>query len=206
MTDIAIFPIPECVTFPKTTVPLHVFEPRYRSMIHHCLDNELLLGITHTQKMLSEAKPSESLACNLATYKPFTVFSAGVCTLIEAADDGRLFCEVAMIERYKMIEERQKLPFMIYQCEPYPDKNDPAENISELELLKEKVTKRVLAITCDQADMQMLLRSREWTTKSAEDLSIELFTIIRFNPDTQQDILEMTSPIKRMNALLNLLS
>ena len=32
MTDIALFPIPNCVAFPGTVFPLHVFEPRYRSL------------------------------------------------------------------------------------------------------------------------------------------------------------------------------
>ena len=32
--EVALFPIPDLVAFPGTVIPLHVFEPRYRKMVH----------------------------------------------------------------------------------------------------------------------------------------------------------------------------
>lgn len=206
MINIAIFPIPSCVTFPGAVFPLHVFEPRYRKMIHHCLTENMPLGITHTQKVLSEAKSSGSLDVNLATYKPYNIFSAGVCELIETLEDGRLFCQVKLGARYQMIAEQQKLPFIIYRCETYEDAPTDTQALEELDLLKEKITKRLLAITSQQPGLQALLTSSEWQAKPAKDLSFELFNIIRFDPDTQQKILEMNSPVNRMESLLSLLN
>jgi Lon protease-like protein len=34
---IPIFPLPQVVLFPEATLPLHVFEPRYRAMLRDCL-------------------------------------------------------------------------------------------------------------------------------------------------------------------------
>lgn len=34
---IPIFPLPQIVLFPEAVLPLHVFEPRYRAMLQHCL-------------------------------------------------------------------------------------------------------------------------------------------------------------------------
>jgi len=86
MTEIAIFPIPNCIAFPHTVFPLHVFEPRYRQMVSDCVENNRLLGICHTQKELHSAKENqpiqEALQSNQATYKPFDIFSAGECELI----------------------------------------------------------------------------------------------------------------------------
>lgn len=36
--ELPIFPLPEMVFFPGVQLPLHVFEPRYRKMIHDCLE------------------------------------------------------------------------------------------------------------------------------------------------------------------------
>ena len=40
-----IFPIPGVVLMPASAVPLHVFEPRYRALVAHCLKRDRLLGI-----------------------------------------------------------------------------------------------------------------------------------------------------------------
>lgn len=38
MEDLAIFPLPDGILFPHTTIRLHVFEPRYRALVEDCLD------------------------------------------------------------------------------------------------------------------------------------------------------------------------
>ncbi len=42
---VPIFPLPEVVLFPRTILPLHVFEPRYREMMADALAGERLLAI-----------------------------------------------------------------------------------------------------------------------------------------------------------------
>lgn len=37
LSAIPIFPLPQVVLFPEATLPLHVFEPRYRTMLQECL-------------------------------------------------------------------------------------------------------------------------------------------------------------------------
>ena len=44
---IPIFPLPQVVLFPEAVLPLHVFEPRYRKMIHDCLATHGALVIAH---------------------------------------------------------------------------------------------------------------------------------------------------------------
>jgi Lon protease-like protein len=40
-----VFPLPRTVLLPGALLPLHVFEPRYRALVAHCLDEQLPLGI-----------------------------------------------------------------------------------------------------------------------------------------------------------------
>ena len=59
--EVALFPIPNMVAFPGTKVPLHVFEQRYRAMIHDCVRDQRMLAISHTRKQISDNKPHQDL-------------------------------------------------------------------------------------------------------------------------------------------------
>ncbi len=37
LQELAVFPLPRTVFFPGTTLPLHIFEERYRAMMQHCI-------------------------------------------------------------------------------------------------------------------------------------------------------------------------
>lgn len=37
LQDLAVFPLPRVVFFPGTSLPLHIFEPRYRALMRDCL-------------------------------------------------------------------------------------------------------------------------------------------------------------------------
>jgi len=37
LSAMPVFPLPSVVMFPGTLLPLHLFEPRYRAMVEHCL-------------------------------------------------------------------------------------------------------------------------------------------------------------------------
>lgn len=210
MTPISIFPIPNCVCFPGTVFPLHVFEPRYRAMVKHCLDTGQLLAVAHTQKMVSESKSTgslkDALQSNQATYKPFSVFSAGRCELIEALDDGRLYLQIHMTSRFIAVNELQVLPYSVFDCTIVED--EPLLEVDEvaLAILQQKILKRLLAITADSPDIQAILGSAAWTTKKPSAFSFEVFSLLRFEADDQQKILEMTVPAQRLAYLLTLLN
>ena len=45
LAELPIFPLPEVVFFPGVELPLHVFEPRYRTMIQDCLASHGAIAI-----------------------------------------------------------------------------------------------------------------------------------------------------------------
>lgn len=209
-TNIPLFPIPECVTFPHTVFPLHVFEPRYRAMVRFCLENDSLLGIAHTQKVLSDTKSTSDdslekrLSSNQSTYKPHLVFSAGRCELLKTLDDGRLYLQVHMESRFRIVSELQTLPYSVVSCERYDDL--AVDTLDEVELAKEKVQRRLLAILSDVPQLQTLLLSQEWQEKSPIDFSFEVFSLLQFDADLRQTMLEMRSPQERLYSLLELIN
>lgn len=42
---IAVFPLPNCYLLPHATVPLHVFEPRYRHLVQDALENRPVMAM-----------------------------------------------------------------------------------------------------------------------------------------------------------------
>jgi Lon protease-like protein len=179
-------------------------------MIQFCLEENCLLGICHTQKVLSSAKDNqtieEALQSNQATYKPFDVFSAGECELMQTLDDGRMYLKVHMEERFKAIKEVQTIPFSIYTCEPYPDINLSPKSFSNTKALKEKVLNRLKIMANPVAELQNLLSSPEWVEKDPVNFSFDIFGLLKFGAEDQQQVLEMNSAEMRLQYLLDLLN
>ncbi len=201
-TDICLFPIPNCVTFPGTVFPLHVFEPRYRKMITYCLDHDVLLGVCHTQKQLSAGKQfsnlDEALQSNQATYKHHDIFSAGRCELVTTTDDGRMYLMVHLQKRYRSINEKQTLPFLIFECDVFPDQTASAEEIRESLLLKQQLLQRLQILTVNDNKLQEKFADDKWRQQSIEAFSYEIFGVLKFPADIQQQILATDSMLERL--------
>ena len=204
---IALFPIPNSVVYPGTVFPLHVFEPRYRKMVKYCQEEGVLLAICHTVKELSPARPNqtpqEALQSNQASYQPVSVFAAGECELIETLDDGRLLLNVHLKARYRSLNEQQVLPFLLHECEIYPDLDLDEAEIQQAALLQEKIYRRLLVISSQQPEACEKLKSLNLLEKTPQDFSFQIFAMLQFRVEKQQAVLEMNSPIDRLNWLLN---
>lgn len=210
MTEIAVFPIPNCIVFPMTVMPLHVFEPRYRTMIHYCIEKSVPLAVCHVEKTLHQAKNQqpleEALKSNQATYKPVNVCSAGRCELVETLADGRLLINVHAEKRYRLIRETQSFPFAMFECEEFADRESSIDENIQVNELKDKLLHRLIALTNNNKKIQSVLASAEWQTKSAYVFSFELFSVLQTDAELMQQILEMDSSVDRLNTALKLLS
>lgn len=210
MTEVALFPIPNCVSFPGTVYPLHVFEPRYRAMVKHCVATGTYMAICHTRKELHPARPNQSreeaLQSNQATYKPCDVFSAGPCELLEELPDGRMLIHVHLKKRFRAVSEQQTLPFSIYDCEEFRDEPLDAAQEDALVLLKDKILHRLGAMTATNPGLHALLKSDEWQGKSPLSFSFAIFGLVHLEADLQQQVLEIRSPVERLELLLTLLN
>ncbi|GAA0793642.1 LON peptidase substrate-binding domain-containing protein [Marinobacterium sediminicola] len=214
MTEICIFPIPGCVTFPGTVFPLHVFEPRYREMIHHCLDTGMPVAICHTRKEISPGKPVESLEqalnSNQATYRPYDIFSAGPCELLDTTEDGRMLLNVHIEQRYRRDREIQLLPYQVYECSPFPDLASTPDEAAANALLRDKIIHRLQALShpepAARQAIDQIAESPAWQAKSDSEFSMALFGIIRFDADILQGLLEMNSTHQRLQHTLELLN
>ena len=206
--QVALFPIPNVVSFPGTTMPLHVFEPRYRTMISDCIENERMIAVSHTTREIRAAKSNQTvqdaLKTNQATYESEPVFSAGYCEVVETTSDGRIYINIHMKARLKMVSEVQTLPYRIVNCTEVIDEPEPAERSR---MLQRDITAKLLTIIGRQNPAQLTsFDSEKWLNLDPASYSFQVFQMLRFGPDTMQEILACTSAEKRLSIIDEILT
>ena len=93
---IPVFPLSNFIIFPKTTVPLNIFEPRYIDMINDSMKSNKLIGMIQP-KTTVDAKNIPDL---------HNVGCLGKITSFRETEDGRYLIELKGILRFKKIKER----------------------------------------------------------------------------------------------------
>ena len=89
-----VFPLSNFIIFPRTTVPLNIFEPRYIQMIDQSMKTNRLIGMIQPKKSGELKKPD--------LYK---IGCAGKITSFNETDDGRYLIILNGICRFKVVDE-----------------------------------------------------------------------------------------------------
>ena len=130
---IAVFPLSNFIIFPKTSVPLNIFEPRYVDMVNDSMKSNKLVG------MIQPKNPKETTK----DYAPqlHEVGCMGKITSFKETDDSRFIIELKGIIRFKIVNEI-KSNKKYRECEVdftnyYEDLENKKEEIkfSDLELI-----------------------------------------------------------------------
>ena len=125
-----VFPLSNFIIFPRTTVPLNIFEPRYIEMIDQSMKTNRLIGMIQPKKSGQLKKPD--------LYK---VGCAGKITSFNETDDGRYLIILNGICRFKIMDEINS-DNLFRECEVkyddfLKDLNEKSEEIkfSDLDLI-----------------------------------------------------------------------
>ena len=111
-----LFPL-QVVVFPRTQLPLHIFEPRYRSMVSDALARDRMIG------MIQPREPEG------ADMRPalFDVGCLGRIADVEAMEDGRYNIVLEGVALFKVLHELEATTaFRQAQCELLPVEEDEA--------------------------------------------------------------------------------
>ena len=95
---IPVFPLSNFIIFPKTTVPLNIFEPRYIDMINDSMKTNKLIGMI---------QPKNSQNSNLIQPKLHEIGCLGKITSFKEIEDGRYLVDLKGIARFKVINEKK---------------------------------------------------------------------------------------------------
>ena len=128
---IPIFPLSNFILFPKTTVPLNIFEPRYIDMINDSMKSNKIIGMIQPKASnIKKAKPElHEIGC------------LGKITSFKETEDGRFLIELKGILRFeKIIEINSDKKYRSLEVDYnnyYNDLNDEKEDLkfSDLELI-----------------------------------------------------------------------
>jgi Lon protease-like protein len=96
---IPVFPLSNFIIFPKTTVPLNIFEPRYIEMINDSMKSNKLIGLIQPKN--STYDQTSSIL--------YDIGCLGKITSFKETEDSRYLIEVKGIIRFKIIEELKSI-------------------------------------------------------------------------------------------------
>ena len=89
-----VFPLSNFIIFPRTTVPLNIFEPRYIQMIDKSMKGNRLIGMIQPKKTGELKKPDlHEVGC------------VGKITSFNETDDGRYLIILNGVCRFKIMDE-----------------------------------------------------------------------------------------------------
>ena len=151
-----IFPLSNFIIFPKTTVPLNIFEPRYIDMINDSMKLNKLIGMIQPKKTVDDFTPP-----NL-----YNIGCLGKITSFKETEDGMFLIELKGLIRFEIIKEI-KTKKKYRECEVSfenfnHDLDDKREELkfSDLELifkdLKSLFKKRGFIINWEELEKQNL--------------------------------------------------
>ena len=92
---IPVFPLSNFIIFPKTTVPLNIFEPRYLDMINDSIKSNKMIGMIQPK--------SKSQNNNVPDL--YEVGCLGKITTFSETEDGRILIELKGLIRFQKIRE-----------------------------------------------------------------------------------------------------
>ena len=92
---IPVFPLSNFIIFPKTTVPLNIFEPRYIEMINDSMKSNKLIGLIQPKKAVDDQffPILHGIGC------------LGKITSFRETEDGRYMIEIRGLIRFETIKE-----------------------------------------------------------------------------------------------------
>ena len=93
---VPVFPLSNFIIFPKTSVPLNIFEPRYIDMINDSLKSNKLIGMIQPKILRNDEKFSPDL---------HEIGCLGKIINFKETEDKRFLIEIKGLIRFQIIQE-----------------------------------------------------------------------------------------------------
>ena len=129
---VPVFPLSNFIIFPKTSVPLNIFEPRYIQMVNDSMKSNKYIGMIQPKNLKTNNIDSKDL---------YNVGCLGKITTFKDSDDGRFLIELKGIIRFEIIKEiyneKKYREYEISFDNYYDDLNEKKREVkfSDLELI-----------------------------------------------------------------------
>jgi Lon protease-like protein len=97
---VPIFPLAGALLFPRSQLPLHIFEPRYRSMIRDALASDRLIAMVQPKPAMGAAEGDGGGPLGL-----FEIGCIGRIAACDELDDGRFNLVLEGLSRFRIARE-----------------------------------------------------------------------------------------------------
>ena len=188
LETLPIFPL-GTVLFPGAILPLHIFEDRYKQMMHFATENGNLFGLSYQ---------SEAFVGRETPPEPGSVGCVAKIQAVMPLEEGKMNIISTGLVRYRIAELHQVTPFIIARVEAFTDDLEADEDMAALfESMFERCKKFLAAA-------QALDESPTVDTDLPEDpeaFSLLIASALPIDNDAKQSLLEMTSTRTRLARL-----
>jgi Lon protease-like protein len=193
---IPVFPLGNFIIFPKTTVPLNIFEPRYVEMINDCMKTNKFIGMIQPKSINNE---------NLSIPSLHKIGCLGKITSFKETDDGRYLIDLKGIIRFKIVKE-------IVDNKPYRSCEISFDNyLNDLSEKKENIKFSDLELIFK--DLRQLFEKRgfiiNWKALEKQSLDETINALAMASPfslEEKQVLLEEVNLDLRKNKIAEILS
>ena len=174
-----LFPL-ELVLLPGMSLPLHIFEPRYREMIAECLEQKKPFGVVR-----ASSDGVADIGC-----------TAEILCVTKKYDDGRMDIVTRGVERFEVVEVNQDRTFLRAEITVLQDDDEPDKPAVEM------VTQAVRL----HAEIAKLAGAEpSGPDEHAANLSFLLAGSLPLDLDFKQTLLSTPSEAKRLEAVVGYL-
>lgn len=183
-----LFPLP-VVLFPGAPLPLHVFEPRYRQMVAHCLEGDRRFGLVYHDP--DRQGPYEVTQGQVGC--------VGEIVKFDPLPDGRSSLLLRGTGRFR-IDDGIESRALYYEglVEEYPDEEEDAAALEERRRASADLFHQVLQHISDEPQPPPPM-------EETESLSFQIAQWIRIDPAWQQRLLEIRTESGRLDVIDELL-
>jgi Lon protease-like protein len=186
LDELPIFPL-ATVLFPGAILPLHIFEERYKSMMRFAIDHDNLFGLSYR----ADAEVGKETALDLGSVGCLAKINA-----VMTVEEGRMNLIALGVIRYRILELKQLVPFLIASVEPFQDSAEPEPDVEEL---FEEIRGLCMKFLVETGIVD---ESREGLQKNLpeepEAFSLLLASLLPIEVGLKQDLLEITSTKRRL--------
>ena len=185
---ISVFPLQNTVLFPRASLPLHIFEERYKAMIADALDDDRALAIALTDDDEGGLGARE-------------ICAAGSITRVEHLEDGEKNIVVTGSFRCRIVEVLERRPYLVARVVPIEERagsNDRAQLTRAFDRLRELAIQWIFFQDND-ASQEMIRRITLLSQAGhlADFIAFNLFD----DPLVKQEILETRDVVARAHRM-----
>ena len=187
---IPIFPLSGVIFFPKTNLPLNIFEDRYIELVNDCFKNDKLMGMVQSKEEKN---------------KIYNVGCLGKISDFQKTEDGRILINLSGLIRFEIKKEiNNNKKYREFEVEYGKYNQDLSEQSKNYNLPKDNYDK-LISLSKNFFEKNGLMLN--WKEFQKLDLDQQINTLAMISPVSngeKQKLIETVSASEKTQTLLNI--